>query len=278
MLPSIASDGRGCSLHHMRNQVFFQTSLLTGALMALTVACARPAEERAYLDALEEMEATEWASDEDAVLAGRDFCDQLESGELALGSQFDEIAVEHLCAAHLDAFLAHQGYLDKIRREDLDEWATDRAAINAGYRVCERLDNGEPARGSLTDQIAVEHLCPDYRVGFRTLEQSRIRGSFTVIDSDFRGRRSGRSCSPSGGYSDINRSTQVVVRNTEDMELGRADLGAGTISSLGCKFSFSLTLTEGEDLYLVTVGRRGEIAYTWEELRRPNAIDLTLGD
>ena len=65
----------------------------------------------------------------------------------------------------------------------------------------------------------------------------------------------------------------------EDRELARSDLGTGTIGVLnGCEFKFDLTLDEGESVYILEVGHRGEISYTWEEISKPEAVGLSLGD
>ena len=171
-------------------------------------------------------------------------------------------------------------YLGALDKAHANSWITDKAALNAGYLVCEHLDSGLPPRGSSVDLIAVQHLCPVYASGFRVLEQKTISGTFTVFDtnewavSDY-----GDVCFPTGGYGDINSSTQVIVHNSEDRELARSDLGTGTIGVLnGCEFKFDLTLDEGESVYILEVGHRGEISYTWEEISKPEAVGLSLGD
>jgi hypothetical protein len=171
-------------------------------------------------------------------------------------------------------------YLDAIATADLDEWATDRAAVNAGYLVCEDLDSGSAPRGSDADLIAVQHLCPDYEDAFRVLEQETVSGTFTVFDFDeWYSADEGDSCFPDGGYGDINSTTQVVVRSGDSTELARTNLGSGEIGGLnGCEFSFDLSLTEGESIYILEIGDRGEISYTWEEIIEPSAIGLSLGE
>jgi hypothetical protein len=39
-----------------------------------------------------------------------------------------------------------------------------------------------------------------------------------------------------------------------------------------------MELTEGESVYIVEVGDRGEISYSWEEITEPSAIELSLGE
>jgi hypothetical protein len=175
---------------------------------------------------------------------------------------------------------SEEEYLAALDSADLNSWSTDRAAINAGYAVCEQLDGGGPTRGSEGDFIAVQHLCPDYEGAFRVLEQAEVDGTFTVFDSDeWAFADDGDACFPTGGYGDINASTQVVVRNSSGDELARTSLGPGEIGLLnGCEFSFTLSLTEGESIYITEVGDRGEVSYTWDEISQPGAIALTLGD
>lgn len=177
---------------------------------------------------------------------------------------------------------AEDEYLAAIADAGLDDWSTDRAAVNAGYLVCESLDNGGPERGSERDRLAVEHLCDDYLAGFRVLEDQVVRGSFTVLDfDDFTLATEGTPCFPDGGYGDINASTQAVVRNSEGVELARTSLGSGAIGGsilMGCRFEFDLSLTEGESIYILSVGDRGEISYTWAEITEPGAVALSLGE
>lgn len=169
-------------------------------------------------------------------------------------------------------------YLAALEDAGLHGWVTDRAAVNAGYTVCEQLDAGGPPRGSVSDQMAVEHLCPDYVDAFRVLESLVVTGTFTVVRSDDFDAV-GSTCRPSGGYGDINSSTQVVVRNPAGVELARTSLGFGETERRGrCTFKFEVLLTEGETSYIVEVGRRGEISYSWEEISRPGAVALSLGD
>ena len=44
-------------------------------------------------------------------------------------------------------------------------------------------------------------------------------------------------------------------------------------STANCTFSFSFPVTEGQDRYVVSVGRRGEFSYTFEQLRGPRRSD-----
>ncbi|WP_395154934.1 DUF732 domain-containing protein [Ilumatobacter sp.] len=174
---------------------------------------------------------------------------------------------------------ADDKYLAALNDADLNDWSTDRAAINAGFTVCEGLDGGAPARGSEVDLIAVEQLCNDYLADFRVLENKTVAGTFAVYDDDWDRSDSGRPCSPDGGYGDINSSTRAVVTTPGGDELTRAQLGRGEVDLLGgCSYEFELDLIEGEDLYILEVGDRGEISYAWEDLQEDGAIAISLGD
>jgi len=170
-------------------------------------------------------------------------------------------------------------FLSELTEAGFNEWATERAAIHAGYVVCEQLDLGRPTRGSERDKIAVRHLCPAYLDAFRVLATANITGTFSVVSDSFSGSSTGRSCRPDGGYGDINTSTQVIVKNSAGNELARTSLGSGVIEGFRrCTFTFQLNLTEGETIYILSVGNRGEVDYTWDEISQPGRVALVLGD
>lgn len=121
----------------------------------------------------------------------------------------------------------------------------------------------------------------------------------------------GRSCSGSGGYSNVNSNTAVLVETFDGSILTRSSLGEGRIASNErlrtvlnntveegeefddglidlfvtlngppCLFEFDIDVTTGSDGgkgYVVKVGNRGELFLTEDELRKPGAIGLSLG-
>ena len=117
----------------------------------------------------------------------------------------------------------------------------------------------------------------------QTSSSKAISRSFDF--DEWREEDTGRSCFPDGGYGDINSTTQVVVNGPTGDEVGRSNLGDGRIESLteeggflvGCRYSFEVSVPEGLEYYVVSVGNRGESSYTWEEIQQPDAIDLSLG-
>jgi hypothetical protein len=89
------------------------------------------------------------------------------------------------------------------------------------------------------------------------------------------------TCTGTGGYGDINSSTQAVLRNKAGDELARASLGEGRkIDLVHCQFTFQLHTVpdrQNGDEYLLSVSHRGEESYTWDQLNTPGMIALKLG-
>jgi hypothetical protein len=155
------------------------------------------------------------------------------------------------------------------------EFQTDRAAVLRAQALCEEFDaSGEP-KGGAVENAAVEFYCPQWLDGFQVLETTTITGTFEVIDSDeYRYESDGSYCEGEGGYGDINASTQVVVTNGDGDSITRTELGPGVVDGLSCKYEFSFEVTEGEDMYVVAVGDRGETTYTFDELKEGPALSL----
>jgi len=173
---------------------------------------------------------------------------------------------------------ATESYLTALDDAGLaDQFAADRAAIAAAERTCDQLDLGGPAQGTEVELIAVEWFCADYAEAFKVLEVIEVRGSFTLTDDESLFLP---LCSGDGGYSDINSSTAVILRDRDGNELARSELGFGEPDTFSCIFTFSLQdVSEGApgDVYVLEVGDRGEIAYSFAELRVPGAIQLAIG-
>jgi len=86
----------------------------------------------------------------------------------------------------------------------------------------------------------------------------------------------GASCEGADGYSEIGHDTPVTVKNGTGAILATTSLGQGKGSTANCTFSFSFPVTEGQDRYVVSVGRRGEFSYTFEQLR-VRGVQIHLG-
>lgn len=170
------------------------------------------------------------------------------------------------------------GYLAALKDSGLtSQFNSDANAVAHGKQVCRRLEDGEPQQGLPVDKIAVDAFCPQFAKGFRVLETASVSGTFVLIDnagvdaiaSD------GAVCEGAGGYSDIGRDTAVTVKNGKGEILATTSLGQGKGGTTTCTFSFGFPVTEGQDRYVVSVGRRGDFIYTFEQLRaRGVAIHL----
>jgi hypothetical protein len=174
-------------------------------------------------------------------------------------------------------------YLNALSAEGLRQtFSADSAAIQQGRDACDRYLHGAKAQGSKADRIAVNSYCPEFKNSFKVLGSANVTGRFAVHGGASGLRFSGSSysvCEGKGGYSDISPSTLVRLVSTDGRELARSTLGPGTNEGSGvCSFRFTLDVREGEDKYVLSVGRRGESDYTFEELTKAGAINLSLGD
>jgi hypothetical protein len=144
--------------------------------------------------------------------------------------------------------------------------------------VCRQLEDGGPQQGLLADKIAVEAFCPQFAQGFHLLETITVSGTFVLIDSAGAGgiTSDGTSCEGAEGYDDIGHDTPVAVKNGKGEILATTSLGQGTGSTANCTFSFGFPVTEGQDRYVVSVGRRGEFSCTFEQLQA-RGVQIRLG-
>ena len=172
------------------------------------------------------------------------------------------------------------GYLSALNDAGLtSQFNSDENAVAHGRQVCRRLEDGEPQQGLLADKFAVDAFCPQFAHGFRVLETATISGIFVLIDSGGGGdaiASDGSSCQGTDGYSDVGRDTPVLVKNGKGEILASTALGAGKEGDSNCTFSFNFPLTEGQDRYVISVGRRGEFVYTFEQLRA-HGVAIHLG-
>lgn len=257
------------------------------ALVGLGMYILRPSADERYVAALAEAgHGNAFQSDEAAVQHATGLCSGLADREEPEGSAADLLAVEHYCSHYVEDFqvlspeeLRDRDDLTALREAGLSgSFSADRAAIAHAVSICESFDGGAPPLGSEADGLAVAHFCPDYVPAFRIVEVRNVTGSFTIMDRD--GIETFLMlCEGTGGYSDLNASTSVVVQNDAGEILARTSLGSGAYDwkSGSCEFTFSVELTEGEETYLVSVGRRGAIAYDWDDLVTPGRVALTIG-
>ncbi|HTY28603.1 MAG TPA: DUF732 domain-containing protein [Mycobacterium sp.] len=180
---------------------------------------------------------------------------------------------------HKSAPPPEAGYLAALENAGLSkEFNSPANAVAHGHDVCRQLERGGPQQGLPADKIAVDAFCPQFNEGFRILESTTASGIFVLTDS--LGMQAiasdGSSCEGADGYSDVGPSTPVTVKNGKGELLATTALGVGKGDSTSCTFSFSFPITEGQDRYIVSVGRRGDFAYSFEQLRS-HGVQIRLG-
>jgi hypothetical protein len=172
-------------------------------------------------------------------------------------------------------------YLEALEDAGLSSvFNSDANAVAKGKQVCRQLDDGGPPQGMPADRIAVEQYCPQFVQGFHILETTAVKGTFTLKDDSPSTYSpsitiSGSSCSGSGGYGDIDHGTPVTVKNGKGDIVTTTYLEEGEGGRYQCVFPFSFDVTEGQDRYVVSVGRRGELSYSFAELKA-NRVELVL--
>lgn len=173
-------------------------------------------------------------------------------------------------------------YLTALKQADLaGAFNSDANAVAHGRQVCRALSEGGPQQGMPADEVAVQHFCPEFTEGFHVLETATITGTFTLnddspstyspsIDVD------GSTCEGAGGYNDVNAGTPVTVKNGKGEILTTTYLEVGRGGRYMCTFGITFEVTEGQDRYVVNVGRRGELSFSFAELKS-SGVSLVLG-
>lgn len=184
---------------------------------------------------------------------------------------------------HREQVSPEDRYLGALKQSGhAGEFNSDANAIAHGRQVCRQLTDGGPQQGMPADQVAVQNFCPEFADGFHVLETATITGTFTLNDDSPNVyypliKVEGSTCTGSGGYSDVSAGTPVTVKNGKGEILTTAYLEPGQGSSYRCVFSVTFVITEGQDRYVVGVGRRGELSYSFAELK-DKGVALHLGD
>jgi hypothetical protein len=173
-------------------------------------------------------------------------------------------------------------YLAALDKAGLTGEFNSRAnAIAQGKQTCRALDEGAPQQGLPAAEVAVQYFCPQFQEGFHVLETAIINGSMTLKDDNPSSyypsvELTGSNCVGAGGFSDISPGTQVTVKNGKGEILATTALEPGEGGRYECVLPFSFEVTEGEDRYVVSVGRRGEVSFSFEDLKHKGAL-LVLG-
>lgn len=172
------------------------------------------------------------------------------------------------------------GYLAALKDAGLTNIAnSDAGAVARGKHVCRQLEEGGAEQGMPADKFAVEAFCPQFAKGFHILESTNAAGTFVLNDSSGMGgiATDGTTCEGAGGYSDVGAQTQVTVKNGKNEILTTTTLGQGKGDSATCTFSFSFSVIEGQDRYVVSVGRRGDFSYSFGQIRA-HGVQVHLGE
>lgn len=173
-------------------------------------------------------------------------------------------------------------YLMALKQEGFSaDFNSDANAVAHGKQVCRQLEDGGEQQGMPADEVAVQYFCPEFTEGFHVLETATISGSFTLNDEDPHAYSpaidvDGTSCVGASGYSDVNPGTPVTVKNGKGEILATTYLEEGKGGRYMCTFGFTFDVTEGQDRYVVAVGKRGELSYSFEQLRA-GGVALVLG-
>ena len=85
-------------------------------------------------------------------------------------------------------------------------------------------------------------------------------------------------CAGSDGYDDVETGLQVKVSNEAGTVIGNGSLDLGEVTDDGCKFSFIVNNIPVAKFYKIEVGRRGELNYSYDEMKAAGwNVELSLG-
>tara|TARA_B100001093_G_C26711000_1_gene963401 strand:- start:112 stop:1101 length:990 start_codon:yes stop_codon:yes gene_type:complete len=233
---------------------------------------------------------SKFKSESIAISSSKEFCKSLRGLPINLirGPEEYKVSVKVLCPEFLIDFKIFSNedlYIEKLEDNNLlNDFAAPRQAINLAYEKCNDIDNGDEPKGNLSEKIAVEIFCPEYYDSFAILRVIDVSGTFE-LNSDY-STYSGYSiggtdsnCYGTGGYSDIKRSMNIVLKNTQGITLYSAVVTKVSRTQRSqCTFYFTFyEVVEGEEVYVFEVANRGEMRYTFDRLDSLG-IAVSLGD
>jgi hypothetical protein len=266
------------------------SALLTFSLIAGIGWIGFTASDRSYLAGIESKNYSEYfANDSVALAQGRAFCEKMRSGAKAEGFGYELIAVQNFCPEFASGFVTRltpeqqQAKLAvQLRKSDLaGEFTSEADAVQNAKAVCDALNNGAKQQGPLVSQISMQIYCPEFENGYRLLEPIKVKAKFVIRDrypsSWFPAiySRNGK-CEGNYGYNDIDSSTSVKITNPDGKVLAKTKLGQGKGSRYKCTFTWELIVLEGEDTYILEVGKRGSLEFTESQLKIPSELDSGL--
>lgn len=100
-----------------------------------------------------------------------------------------------------------------------------------------------------------------------------VAGDVAVADSAT--PYDGSACVTDGGFVDIRRGAQVVIKNSAGAVVATTTLGSGISKGGACTFAFNVEVPTGSDFYGVELGRRGTVQFTADQLA--DGVHLTIG-
>ena len=224
-----------------------------------------------------------------AITSSKEFCKSLigQASDLIRGPEEYKVSVEVLCPEYLSNFKIFSNedlYIEKLEENNLlNEFAAARQAVNLAYEKCDSIDGGEQPKGNLAEKIGVEIFCPEYADSFMILRLIDVTGTFTLNASysSYSGYNisgTDSNCYGTGGYSDIKRSMNIVLKNSQGLTLYSAVVTrVNRPTRSQCVFYFTFyDVLEGEDVYIFEVSNRGELRYGFDRLL--TGLRATLGD
>jgi hypothetical protein len=112
-------------------------------------------------------------------------------------------------------------------------------------------------------------------------------GAVTTIGNSRYQVSVGDWCQGTDGFGDVQPGAQVVVKNTSGQTLVWGSLEDGSISGMkgslaengwSCTFPFTISSVPDVDSYAVSLGNRGQILYSHDEMVAKSwTVDLSLG-
>lgn len=88
------------------------------------------------------------------------------------------------------------------------------------------------------------------------------------------------NCYGKGGYKDISGGMTVKVQDGKQniLALGKTEVGHSDGTAIGCSFDFEVNDVPKSDFYVITVGNRGGINYSFDEInKRDWKVYISLG-
>lgn len=110
---------------------------------------------------------------------------------------------------------------------------------------------------------------------------NQISGYLQLVDSKIVGTDS--NCYGTGGYEDIQGAMPVTIKDGQGkiLALGKTSDGKrpkGQYSIVTCNFNFQVNNVPKSDFYSIEVGRRGQLNYSYEELKNKNwKVSFSIG-